>query len=86
MEKQASMTRAVTEVFVDPVCGMNVPINMTDLVAAYQGCNYHFCAEGCRNAFEANPAKYLKPKKKGFWARYLDRLNKATEGKPMKCH
>jgi hypothetical protein len=50
---------------------------------------YHFCAEGCRKAFESNPDKYLVQKptgRKGWWGRYLNRLTKATDGKPMKCH
>jgi len=36
-----------------------------------------------------NPDTYLgteAPKKKGVWGRYLDRLNKATGGKPPCCH
>jgi len=44
--------------------------------------------ESCRKAFEANPDNYLeaKPKKrKGWWGRYLERLNKATGGTPPKC-
>jgi hypothetical protein len=35
------------------------------------------------------PYKYLqvKPgKRKGLWRRYLDRLNKATGGRPPCCH
>jgi hypothetical protein len=50
---------------------------------------YHFCADSCRKAFVADPEKYLKAKTiklKGFWGRYLDRLNKATGGKPPCCH
>ena len=40
------------------------------------------------NSIMADPDKYLdrkEPKKKGFWGRYLDRLNKATGGKPPSC-
>jgi len=38
---------------------MNVPFGKIDLVVKYQGCNYYFCAEACRKAFEKNPQKYL---------------------------
>lgn len=70
---------------IDPVCGMNVSPVTKDLSAAYKGVNYYFCAEACRKAFEKNPKKFLKPK--GIWGRYLDRLNKATDGKkPSCCH
>jgi YHS domain-containing protein len=49
---------------------------------------YYFCAEECRRAFMTDPKKYLKhsaTNKKGVWKRYLDRLNKATGGKPPSC-
>jgi len=76
-------------VFVDPVCAMEVRAGSTDITSTYKSHTYHFCAEGCKKAFESNPAKFLsqKPvKKKGMWGRYLDRLEKATGGKSMKCH
>lgn len=74
---------------VDPVCGMEVEPSRTNLLATHEGCTYYFCAEGCRKAFEANPKKYLKgkpPKRKGWWGRYLDRLEKVTGGKSLECH
>ena len=78
-----------TNKFLDPVCGMKVSPGRTRLVAIYKGRSYWFCAEDCREAFEANPKKVLETKstkRKGLWGRYLDRLNRATEGKPLKCH
>ena len=78
-----------SSVFTDPVCGMKVPPEKGDLFFSYQGCWYYFCAETCRKAFEKDPLKYLaikSPKRKGIWGRYLDRLNKATGGKQIKCH
>ena len=74
---------------IDPVCGMTVDSNHRGILATYAGCTYYFCAEGCRKAFEANPEKYLHaihPHRKGWWGRYLDRLEKATGGKSMQCH
>ena len=70
----------------DPVCGMAVNPKTTDIVATVNGQAYYFCAEGCRKAFIENPKKYLEPKKKGVWGRYLKRLEKATGGQSMKCH
>jgi YHS domain-containing protein len=74
---------------VDPVCGMQVDPHKTDLTAEYDGQTYFFCAENCRKAFENQPRKYLAiskdTKRKGFWQRYLDRLNRATGGKPPSC-
>jgi YHS domain-containing protein len=70
----------------DPVCGMTVNPERTDIVATVEGQLYYFCAEGCRKAFVKNPKKYLEPKKKGWWGRYTERLEKATGGQAMKCH
>jgi len=74
---------------VDPVCGMTVEPVRTGLVVAHAGCRYYFCAEACRKAFESKPDQYLgnkKLKRKGFWGRYLSRLEKSTGGKSLKCH
>ena len=71
---------------IDPVCGMTVNPKMTDIVATVEGQAYYFCAEGCRKAFIENPKKSLEPKKKSWWGRYTERLEKATGGKAMKCH
>jgi len=72
---------------IDPVCGMKVDPGKSEISAVHAGCIYHFCAPGCREAFERNPEKYLKgAKPKGWWGRYLARLEKATGGKSMSCH
>jgi xanthine dehydrogenase accessory factor len=60
--KAAARTRAVaaepaTEV--DPVCGMTVEASPTSLRYEYEGTVYYFCGAGCRQAFAADPAKYL---------------------------
>jgi len=73
----------------DPVCGMTVDPMHSRFMATHEGCTYYFCAEGCLKAFESNPGKYLNKKPvvhKGWWGRYLERLEKATGGKPMHCH
>jgi len=74
---------------VDPICGMKIDPSKTEFTADYEDKRFFFCAAGCLKAFEKNPAKYRTDgytKKKGFWGRYLDRLNKTTDGKAMKCH
>lgn len=85
MQKQEQSS----DVFVDPVCLMNVSPGSQDIKSTYQTKTYHFCAEGCKKEFESDPEIFLSPKppkKKGWWGRYLDRLEKATGGKAMKCH
>lgn len=79
----------ITKQFVDPVCKMKVTTNSKVPPLNFHSKTYYFCAEGCREKFISNPDKFLmaKPiKRKGLWARYLDRLNKATGGKPPCCH
>jgi YHS domain-containing protein len=74
--------------FIDPVCLMGVESGMEDLHFTCRMRTYYFCSESCRKTFEANPDKYLEPtyrKRKGWWGRYLERLNKATGGTPPKC-
>jgi len=77
------------QIFIDPVCLMKVAPGKKDLKFTYQMRTYYFCAESCLKSFETDPDKYLEPKspkRKGLWGRYLDRLNRATGGKPPKCH
>ncbi|MGI4947015.1 MAG: YHS domain-containing protein, partial [Janthinobacterium lividum] len=45
----------------DPVCGMTVDPAKTQHHAEHAGATYHFCCNGCRTKFEADPAKYLSP-------------------------
>ncbi len=77
------------QIFIDPVCLMKVASGKKGLTLTYQMRTYYFCTESCLKSFEANPEKYLKSmtiKRKGWWSRYLDRLNKVTSGKPPRCH
>lgn len=85
MQKQTQPTNE----FIDPVCLMKVRAGKADIKFIYKKETFHFCAEGCKKEFESHPEKYLSPqtpKKKGMWGRYLERLEKATGGGPMKCH
>jgi P-type Cu+ transporter len=44
---------------IDPVCGMTVAPNAGKPHVDYQGQTYHFCCNGCRTKFLADPQKYL---------------------------
>ncbi len=44
---------------IDPVCGMTVDPHAGKPRADYQGQTYHFCCNGCRGKFLADPQKYL---------------------------
>jgi len=47
--------------FKDPVCGMEVSRATAIDECNYRGKTYYFCASSCREAFEAEPGKYIRP-------------------------
>ncbi len=51
-EKGASAT--------DPVCGMSIDPATAHWSSDYQGTKYYFCAKGCKETFDENPANYIK--------------------------
>ncbi|RME98778.1 MAG: YHS domain-containing protein [Chloroflexi bacterium] len=44
---------------VDPVCGMSIDRDGAPARADYNGQVFHFCAQGCKEEFLANPQKFL---------------------------
>ena len=48
----------------DPVCGMSVDTTAGKPRHEHEGVTYHFCCEGCRTRFAADPERYLDPEKK----------------------
>src|ERR1044071_6271975 len=44
--------------FVDPVCGMTVDPASAAGSSEYDGRTYWFCSAGCKQRFDADPAKY----------------------------
>lgn len=55
----------------DPVCGMDVEPGKAAATSEYKGETYYFCAQACKEKFDADPGKYLggEPVKKGFFER-----------------
>nr|WP_295745134.1 heavy metal translocating P-type ATPase [uncultured Acidocella sp.] len=43
----------------DPVCGMTVDPTKSEHQAEYEGRTFHFCSQGCREKFIADPDRYL---------------------------
>jgi xanthine dehydrogenase accessory factor len=43
----------------DPVCGMTVPADEGHYPHEHDGTTYYFCCVGCRDAFAADPARFL---------------------------
>jgi xanthine dehydrogenase accessory factor len=52
--------QAPTAQLTDPVCGMAVTRGSDGLRLEYDDRPYYFCSAGCRAAFSADPARYLK--------------------------
>jgi len=50
---------------IDPICKMDVDEKSAQYKTEYKGKVYYFCAAACKDAFEANPEKYLR--KKPWW-------------------
>ncbi|MFV0389770.1 MAG: heavy metal translocating P-type ATPase [Pyrinomonadaceae bacterium] len=48
------------EVYIDPVCKMNVTAESAKAKYGFEGKTYYFCAEGCLSKFKQNPALFLK--------------------------
>lgn len=49
---------------IDPVCKMEVDEKTAKHRSEYQEKTYYFCAEMCKEAFEAEPQKYLQLSRK----------------------
>jgi YHS domain-containing protein len=43
----------------DPVCGMEIDSKDAAATSDYEGTTYYFCAVGCKERFDAEPAKFL---------------------------
>ena len=53
-----------SETKVDPVCGMNVPIDHPPGGSwGYNNETYYFCGPGCNKAFQKEPEPYLTGEK-----------------------
>ena len=45
----------------DPVCGMKVSEQIPAETSIHEGRKYFFCSEGCKQAFEKNPWRFIAP-------------------------
>jgi len=45
----------------DLVCGMRIKEEDAVGTSDYIGTTYYFCSPGCKEAFEKEPEKYIKP-------------------------
>lgn len=54
----AGVPPRIQEMVLDPVCGMEVELGTARHRCTHGAREYFFCAAGCQQAFEADPAKY----------------------------
>lgn len=50
----------------DVVCGMRMSRKTAATACTHDGRTYYFCCDMCRQAFEENPDRYLRPRR--YWA------------------
>ena len=65
-------TSTTDQTAVDPVCGKTVDTRQTQFTSRDDKGRHYFCSEGCRRQYDTADTHT----KKGFWARYTDRLKK----------
>jgi YHS domain-containing protein len=73
----------------DPVCGRRVDPAAHNLSTVFEQQAYYFCSRGCLDRFNQDRERFVRGSRrglKGIWSRYLDRVQKATDGKPPCCH
>lgn len=58
LEQPGSTVLPAAQEAVDPVCGMMVVVAGARETAVHDGTTYTFCGAGCRQRFEAEPARY----------------------------
>jgi xanthine dehydrogenase accessory factor len=56
--KMPTASPVLTGTAKDPICGMTVDTSSARHRSDYLGDAYYFCCEGCKQAFEKDPAKY----------------------------
>ena len=49
----------MAELVKDVVCGMEIDPETAAGKSEHEGTTYYFCAEGCKQEFDANPQKFL---------------------------
>lgn len=57
-------TDEVVEKALDPTCGMEVAMTEDAITLEHEGKTYYFCSADCKEAFVADPDKYLAEKSK----------------------
>ncbi|MHA1480389.1 MAG: HAD-IC family P-type ATPase, partial [Candidatus Thorarchaeota archaeon] len=54
----ATLEENQSAVAIDPICKMDVDVATAKLFSDYDGKRYYFCAQYCKDTFDADPSKY----------------------------
>ncbi|MGD8703185.1 MAG: hypothetical protein PVG51_10890 [Desulfosarcina sp.] len=65
-------SNATPESAVDPVCGKTIDPRKNPFITNDDKGTHYFCSDTCRRRYDAADTKT----KKGFWAKYTERLKK----------
>jgi len=57
--RSQQVTAAAAAEAIDPVCGMNVAVTEATPRLEHEGRSIYFCGDGCRGAFQEDPARYV---------------------------
>ncbi|MDH3975089.1 MAG: YHS domain-containing protein [Deltaproteobacteria bacterium] len=70
----------------DPLCGMEVNEEGAKFMVHFGHETYYFCSEKCKESYEQQIGLKKPVSKKGFLEKLAEGTQKATGGKPPKCH
>jgi YHS domain-containing protein len=74
----------------DPICGMEVMEERSSHMIHFEHETIYFCSSKCKETYAQQPGMKKTKDKKGFFARFLEKLAKGNEqtygGKPPRCH
>ncbi|MBE0526210.1 MAG: HAD-IC family P-type ATPase, partial [Candidatus Thorarchaeota archaeon] len=57
-DTELEVIETAPKIAIDPICKMDVDTTTATLVSDYNGKKYYFCAQYCKDTFEANPEQY----------------------------
>ena len=74
----------------DPICGMDIDEEGAKYMVHFEHETHYFCSQGCKEAYKERTGLKKPESNKGFIGQFLEKLakgtQKATGGKPPKCH
>lgn len=74
----------------DPICGMDIQEKNARHILHFEHETFYFCSNQCKETYVARSHPKKAKKKKGFFAKFLEKLakdnNETFGGTPPSCH